>query len=162
MKAIVLTQGKVTVVDDGDYGWLKQYHWYAHKKGNVYYAARAKKTGESVPFLKYMHREILNPPDGMQTDHIDGDGLNNRRSNLRICTIRQNQQNQRLYLNKSSKYKGVCWSKGVGKWLAQIRVGNEKIYLGYYINEQDAALAYNEGAIKYFGVFARLNKVDIK
>lgn len=87
-----------------------------------------------------MHAVIAGTPKGMDTDHINGNGLDNRRCNLRIVTARQNQQNQNI--QKSSKYPGVHWQKDARKWRAQIRVNGKQQYLGYYDDEETAGIVY--------------------
>ncbi len=105
-----------------------------------------------------MHNLIINTPDGMEADHINGNTLDNRRSNLRICTRGQNQRNRRGNLNGTSKYKGVSFKNENKKWVAQIGF-KKNMFIGYYKTEIEAALAYNEAAKKYHGKFARLNKI---
>jgi hypothetical protein len=102
----------------------------------------------------------MNPEYGFFVDHINGDTLDNRRENLRVCTRKENNQNcnKRGTLPKS-KYKGVVWVKKVGKWKAQIKSDKKTIYLGYFKDELLAAKAYNSAAILYFGEFARQNKI---
>jgi hypothetical protein len=100
----------------------------------------------------------MKTPKGKITDHKDGDGLNNRRKNLRNCSPSQNIHNQRVRSGeKSSRFKGVSWSTEKGKWRAQIIVRPKSIHLGYFDDEEDAAEAYDEAAIKYFGAYANLN-----
>lgn len=104
-----------------------------------------------------LHRMILNAPSGMQVDHINGDTFDNRRANLRVCTISQNQLNRRKSSGKSSIYKGVSWRKNIGKWEAYITIDGIQKNLGCYIEEIEAARAYDTAATKHFGVFANLN-----
>lgn len=107
-----------------------------------------------------VHRMILNPPDYMQVDHIDHNGLNNRRHNLRLATRSENAKNQRLQnQDKSSKFKGVTWRASRNKWIAQIGLSGIRTHLGLFVKEIDAAIAYNRAATKHFGEFALLNKV---
>lgn len=105
-----------------------------------------------------MHRLILDAPKGMQVDHINGNGLNNRRENIRLCTHEQNSYNQQKPYG-SSKYKGVCRKRG--KWDAQIRASGKIIWLGSFATEDEAANAYDEAALKHFGEFAFTNKMYI-
>jgi len=106
-----------------------------------------------------MHRRILGlkPNDGKFTDHIDMNGLNNQRKNLRVATKGQNEANQIKYRNNTSGFKGVSWHKGTEKWEAKIMVNSQSKYLGLFNSRIDAAHAYNDAAIKYHGDFARLN-----
>ena len=159
MKEILLTQDQVALVDDEDYYWLNQYKWNADWQPDArsYYASRST---EGRHF--YMARNIMNCPKDRQVDHIDHNTLNNQRSNLRICTIDQNQQNRRITGNGTSRYKGVFWAKDRQKWRAGIGlrdVFGQKFHisLGQFDLEEDAALAYDDAAIEHFGEFAYLN-----
>jgi len=149
MKEIKLTQGFVTQVDDEDYEYLNQWKWCTQKDRNNYYAVRSIKKK-----LKKMSRIIINAPDGMQVDHIDHNGLNNQKYNLRICTNSQNCMNRRPY--GKSKYLGVVIDKG--KYIrARIKVNGKLINLGTFETEENAAKIRDEASIKYFGEFANLN-----
>jgi len=140
MKEIKLTQGKLALVDDEDFDELNQYKWRAHKMGNVFYAERHTRSIEPQRTTISMHREITNALKGLQVDHINGNGLNNCKSNLRIVTQRQNQQNR--HTKKSSMYPGVGWHKDNGKWQSQIRINGKIKYLGLFEIESDAHEAY--------------------
>jgi hypothetical protein len=157
MKKIPLTQGKFALVDDEDYEWLSQWKWFAYKGRNTFYAARNRLTKEGPLGIIRMHRCILGLKrgDGIQTDHIDGDGLNNQRKNLRYCTHQENQRN-RFQQMGTSRYKGVHWCNRNKRWMAKIFIGKQ-LFLGSFINEVDAAIAYNTAATKYFGSYAKLN-----
>lgn len=147
----------MTLVDDQDYDFLMQWKWFAKQdKSGVWYAARGLRTGKSVKHV-YMHRIISNAPDGMETDHVDHDGLHNWRGNLRVCTRAQNQQNTRCRSDNSSGYKGVHRHKGM--WEAKIRPQHQWYCLGTFATPEDAARAYNVAAIRHFGEFAVLNQV---
>lgn len=145
MKEIKLTQGKVALVDDEDYEKLLKYKWYAHNNNGRFYVIGTGK-------IK-MHRKILNPPDDMYIDHIDHNGLNNQKSNLRLCNKSQNNQN----LVSKRKYKGVYYRGNRIGYQSTIGYKGEQHYLGCFKSEIDAAKAYNDAAIKYFGDFANLN-----
>jgi hypothetical protein len=101
-----------------------------------------------------MHQQILGITG---IDHINGNGLDNRRCNLRSATNSQNQANRRKQKNTSSIYKGVTWNKHAKKWLSQVKFNYEGIYLGLFISEIDAAIAYNAKAKELFGEYARIN-----
>ena len=154
MREIALTQNKFTIVDDEDYDYLSQWNWY-YNRG---YAARAGMT--STGMLVYLHRDLMSPPDGMQVDHINRNSLDNRRSNLRICSQTENRRNQSKYSNNTSGYKGVSWDKAAGKWSVSIRINSKLIKIGRFDDIVDAAKAYDGGAKKYFGEFAVLNFTD--
>ena len=152
MKKIKLTQGKFALVDDSDSDYLSQWKWrYFHKN----YAVRWE-TGKTMKTRKYilMHRKILNTPKGMETDHINGNGLDNCRKNLRAVTRQQNTWNSSVNkYKKYSNYKGMTWNKRKKKW--QVYCKGE--YIGYFQTEHQAALAYDLWAIDQFGQFARTN-----
>jgi hypothetical protein len=102
----------------------------------------------------------MKPDKGFVIDHLDGNGLNNQRNNLRICTVSQNSMNRNKTVKNKSGFKGVIWWERNNTWKAEIRHNKNKIYLGYYKNIIDAAKAYNAAALKYHGEFANLNKID--
>ena len=108
-----------------------------------------------------MHRVIMDAPKGMHVDHINGNGLDNRRENLRLCTNSQNHMNRKTHRDSSSKYKGVSWNKRNSKWQAYIGSGIKRKNLGYFASESDAAKAYDIKAKECFGEFARLNLGEI-
>src|SRR4030095_8449683 len=120
MKKIPLTQGKVAIVDERDNEWLSRFNWHALRSRNHYYAVRSVRRDNGKIHNILMHREILNPPSGYETDHVNGDGLDNRRANLRIATHRQNQANSGMSANNTSGVKGCYWDKPTKKWRAQI------------------------------------------
>ena len=152
MRTIPLTQGQSTIVDDADYEALSQHKWYANKVRNTWYAARAIGSNKVL-----MHREILRVPKGMETDHKNHDGLDNRRQNLSICTTAQNQQNMKYSgnKNKTSRFKGVYFQ--AGKWAVQIKHQGTIYPLGRFAIEEDAARAYDKKARELWGDFAYLN-----
>lgn len=106
-----------------------------------------------------MHRAILDPPRGVLVDHVDGNGLNNCRANLRTCTYAENSRNRRPAVGHSSRYLGVTFARSVGRWQAGITVAGKSVYLGQYDTEEEAAQAYNVAAIGHHGSFARLNAI---
>lgn len=161
-REIPLTKGKVTIVDAGDYEFLSQWNWFSL---NDYYAARTKYigmfNGKPKRITIKMHQVLMNAPEGFEIDHINGDGLDNRRSNLRICTHQQNIWNRRAQKGSTSKYKGVSFQASTQYWKAYISIdGGKQKHLGCYLNEEGAARAYNKAAKKYHGEFARLNSVE--
>lgn len=158
-KKIPLTQGKLATVDDADYEALIQFKWYLTTCGNHHYAARHTKRPEKRTMV-YMHRAITSAPKGLEVDHINGDGLDNRRENLRVCTHGENLRNQGLQANNRSGYRGVSWSKKEKKWVTYIKVDNKRQFVGQFDEKENAARAYDEAARKYHGEFARTNFSD--
>lgn len=158
MRKMKLTQNKYALVDDEDYELVSRWKWHAAKvscRSNTLYAV-TRIAGKTM----YMHRLILNVPKGKVTDHINGDGLDNRRSNIRICSQKQNVANSKRARRGRSKYKGVYWHKAAKKWCVQLgRRGENRKYLGLFEDEQAAALAYNKAAEELYGSYARLNEV---
>ncbi len=154
MKKIALTQEYFALVDDEDFEWLVRYRWSIDKHPHTYYA-NTYKQHENIR----MHRLILGLKKGdkRECDHIDGNGLNNQKSNLRICTNQQNQYNRKLTKDSVSKYKGVCWRKYIGKWQANICMNGKIICLGSFSDEQQAAKMYDKVAIAEWGEFAHTN-----
>ncbi len=156
MMEIPLTDGKVAIVDNEDFEFLSQWKWRFHKgyaDRNFNYAGGKRK-------CMLMHRVIAMTPDGMETDHINGNKLDNRRCNLRVCYRSENRFNQGKYNgDHHSQYKGVTWHKTWRKWQAQIRIDGKTKFLGKFDSEIAAALAFNEIAKQYHGEFAKLNEV---
>ena len=152
---IYLTQGKVALIDSEDYPELNQYKWFAQKDLHTYYAARKSKwikgSKKDLRSKISMHRVIINAPKGVMVDHINGNGLDNRKSNLRVCTPRQNQQNLVHIKKKSSRFTGVMWNKVNKKWQANITIKNKIKYLGLYDDEREAAKAYERTCRELFG-----------
>jgi hypothetical protein len=149
---IPLTQGKFAIVDAEDYDWLNQYNWCAGKNKGTFYAHRGS-NGKTV----LMHREIMRAPKGVVCDHRNHNRLDNRKSNLRLCTPAQNQYNKRPKKGCASRYKGVAWRRDSEKWRAQIGYNHKKIHLGNFDHEIEAAMAYDDKAVELFGEFAYLN-----
>jgi len=158
MVKIPLSQGQFALVDDEDFEWLNQWKWSAGKRRNTFYAFRSVSI-KGEQFHIYMHRLITEAPKGKETDHANGNGLDNRRRNLRVCTVRQNQYNQAKRKNSLSQYKGVSLNKRVKvkKWVAGITKNGKNIHLGYFKDEIDAAKAYDRKAKELCGEFAKLN-----
>lgn len=155
MKEIKLTKNQVALIDDADFDVLSKQKWSAHQRARHYgyYAIGTMKSGKSV----LMHRFILDVKDpNMVVDHIDGNGLNNQRGNIRICTRSQNSKNSRSRVGSSSRYLGVN-KRYNGRFQAHIRVGGKIKCLGTFINEIDAAKAYDRAAVEYNGQFASVN-----
>jgi DNA-binding XRE family transcriptional regulator len=157
---IPLTQGKYAIVDAADYDFLMQWKWCARKSKDKFYASRTALLANGKTKTINMHRVIMGEPEGMPIDHYDGDGLNNTRANLRICTNSQNRQNQQKpYQGKSSRFKGVRRNSKNQFWIAEIGLNKKRIYLGSFDSEIKAAEAYNLAARQYHGEFAYLNQI---
>jgi len=160
MKYIELTQGYKTMVDDEDFEWLNQWKWHLKNTGKNLYAARGIWDNDrgNNRFIR-MHRLIMGASGSIQVDHINRNTLDNRRCNLRLCDNAQNHWNSGVKRNNTSGFKGVDWLKKNKKWRARLHFHGKEVHIGCFKNKLDAALAYNEAALKYFGEFARLNKI---
>jgi len=159
-RRIYLGEGKWTILEQQDYYRLRNFKWIVYGNGNSgqnLYAVRLKLVGPNKTTMISMHREIMNPTDGRLVDHRNCDSLDNRRSNLRFATRAENMQNRRKKRNATSQFIGVHFYKPQGNWSSTITHNGEKIWLGRFDNEIDAAMAYDEAAKKYRGEFARLN-----
>lgn len=156
---IPLTRGLFAIVDAEDFYQLSKFKWQAKgRQSYTMYAVRTVRIGNGKRKDIPMHRSILMMPYSPKVDHRDGDGLNNRKSNLRPVTDSQNQANRRLDHDKrTSRFKGVHWDTRDKAWRAQIHVNGSKMSLGYFYTEVQAALAYDRAARKNFGEHARCN-----
>ena len=154
-RKIPLSRGLVAIVDEDDYEWLSRWRWHATCRG---YAARNKPKPERG--LIFMHREILELPEGLQGDHINGDKIDNRRCNLRPATDAENHRNRPLRADNSSGFKGVRRRSDCNRWVAEISVGGRYLYLGLFESAVEAARAYNAAAVLHYGEFAWLNEVS--
>ena len=156
-----LESGRLAKVDARDFWWLAGLAWRESNGYAVYQTVDAN-GGRTTLF---MHRLILDAPDGMDTDHIDGDGTNNCRSNIRICTTQQNMWNRKKAARTSrgagmaSRYKGVAYRADRPRrpWKAKICINGRSTLLGIFVTEQEAALAYDAAARQHFGAFACTN-----
>ena len=161
MKKIKLTRNKYALVDDNLFDYLNQWKWYAKSSKWGYYAVREQHiSGSGKKEIKErirMHRLIMNPPKNKQIDHINHNGLDNRKENLRIVTNSQNAMNCRNRSDNTSGYKGITWDKSKNKWQAQIIVNQKNIHLGRYSNIQGAWLARRWGERLYHGEYANLS-----
>ena len=159
MKKIELTKGKFAIVDDCDYYWISKFSWYAqkvtHKTKTVYYASRCSGNGKKQLL---MHRILLglHEGDSHQVDHINGNGIDNRRVNLRMSTRSQNAHNRSKFAGKS-KYVGVCWSNHNKMWMATLSCKGHKRRYFYSHSEIECAKKRDEWAIELHKEFAFLN-----
>lgn len=160
-RTIQLSQSKQAIVDDDDYALVAAYKWHAVKNGQNWYAHTKvphPQQGGRVSFS--MHRLILGLDfgDRREGDHVNGNGLDNRRANLRISTHSQNSKNRKNHKPGSSRFKGVSWHVHSRKWHAQIQCDGVKHTLGYFQDETDAAKAYDVAAKELHGAHARTNE----
>lgn len=167
-REIQLTRGKVAIVDDEDYDRLHAFKWLAieNRKGGVWYAARTisgrrkngtRKGGRTI----LMHREILNTFDrAIETDHINHNGLDNRRQNIRTASASNNRANLIKRKKRTSWYKGVSWDKTIKKWRATITHLGKHHFIGRFATENQAAVAYNKKADALFKEFACTNVIS--
>lgn len=156
MKTISLSKGYEALVDDDDYDWLLEYKWHALKGAGSrepYAATNIKIDGKWK--RAWMHKILLNAGSDQVVDHIDGNTLNNQKSNLRLATKTQNQQNRRGRRDSKSGYKGVSYESRKGYWRARIKVNGKLLSLGSFATPEEAHEAYKTAALKYFGEFSR-------
>ena len=156
-KEIELTSGEIALVDDSDFENLIKFSWRAAGTGKTKYAIRQYGTGRKRKTIR-MHRQLLNITETYRfVDHINGNGLDNRRENLRICFHKENMRNMSLSVKNTTGYKGVHFYKRVGVFQAYIYVNYKKKHLGTFLTAKDAAITYNKAAKNLHGKFARLN-----
>src|SRR5574343_1897382 len=156
IEIISKTHGSLQIsVDDEDYEYLSKYKWSIYKRGSTYYCVSSI-SGKHRQIHRFILEHHSNNLENMVVDHINGNGLDNRKENLRICTIAQNIMNSSKRKGVTySKFKGVTWDKMDKTWIAYIMFNRKRIHIGCFKSEIEAACAYNVAAIKYFGEFAR-------
>lgn len=146
---IPLNKGLEAVVAIADLPKVEGFNWRVVWNGYTHYAVRTE-LGKSI----LMHREIMEAPSGVEVDHVDRDGLNNRRDNLRLATRSQNCVNRGLAKNNTSGFVGIVWHKQSSKWNARIKVDGVRRSLGYYHTKEEASAAYKSARRVLFGEFA--------
>lgn len=155
MKEIPLTRGMVGLIDDEDYALVSLYKWCVRGKNHLYVGRSVRFSGKVV-FI-WLHRFLMGPGKELVVDHINGNGLDNRRINLRICSVQQNNFNMRKAKNKTSIYKGVSWNKHGKSWRVSIKHKYKVVFCGYFKSEKVAAIVYDREALKLYGNYAKLN-----
>jgi hypothetical protein len=156
-RRIYLGEGEYTIVDPDVYYRLGHFKWFLVGNKRKMYAGRSIKTGPNETKIERLHRVIMNAGPEEIIDHRDGNSMNNRVENLRPATHSQNNCNVPKRKNTSSQYKGVYFDKRRERWMVYIKFKGEKMYVGSFVLEIEAACAYDRAAIKYHGEFARLN-----
>jgi hypothetical protein len=159
MKEIPLTQGQVALIDDEDFELVSQYKWYAQwspLSRSFYAVTNIRKPNGKYTHLQ-MHRLIMNARKGEQVDHIHHLTLDNRKSELRLCTPSQNTQNQGVRPDNTSGFKGVSWHKPSQKWLVHVGVNGKVKHVGYFDTPELANEARCAAALKYHGEFANIS-----
>jgi hypothetical protein len=156
-RVFTLPTGHAALVDSTDWPVVNQYSWAASTgEWGVYVIANTVKPDGRRTMIK-LHRLLLDAPRNLLVDHVNHDGLDNRRANLRLCNTSQNGGNSRMSRNNTSGYKGVGWHKQKGKWRAYIGVDRKLRHLGLFDDPWEAAQAYNVAALEAWGEFAFLN-----
>jgi len=151
-RRIQITKGKFVLVDKDDYDFLTQWKWYLDVKG---YACRNSATSNGKRRTILMHREVNHTPEGFFTDHINGNKLDNRRSNLRTATNQQNAYNRGENSNNTSGFKGVSWENQKKKFRARIWISGKCNCLGFFESPEAASSAYREAANRLHGEFVK-------
>src|SRR3990167_473031 len=146
MTELKLSKGKVAIIDDEDFEKVSQWRWCAFWNGWKWYVKRTYKKNSVI----YLHRFITDAPKGVEVDHKNGDGLDNRKENLRVCTRTENSRNRAQQKNNTSGYKGVSWNKERRKWDAKIKVGKKHVFIGRFKTKEEAARAYDQVAMINF------------
>lgn len=154
----VLKSGAIIEIDPEDLFKVMKHNWRVDEKG--YVVTNSSRKDNPKRNRIFLHRYLTDCPEGMVVDHEDGNPLNNKRKNLRICTHAQNSRNRKINKKGTSKFKGVSFNKRDKRWVSVIGFENKTISLGYFKEEKDAALAYNRKAVELFGEFACLNPVE--
>jgi hypothetical protein len=152
---VPLTKGYVAIIDSDDVHLVDRFNWHAHVKTHTVYAEMKERRKGKRKAIG-LHTVIMGGEKSIAVDHIDGCGLNNRRSNLRFATKAENAQNSRLYKTNTSGYKGVIWCKDKAKWRAQIMFNQKNYFLGHFLDPKEAHKKYIEASNKLHGAFGRV------
>lgn len=154
---IVTISGWSVCIDDADASLIKDGGWFVKLNNGLPYACRNTHVGRQVVSFDALHRVLMGSPAGAMVDHVSGDTLDNRRSNLRICSHTQNMQNRKIHSDNKSGRKGIYLdsSGATNKWRAQIRVDGKKICIGRFLTAEEAEAAYAAASVKYHGEYSR-------
>jgi len=153
---VPLTRGYVAVIDAADVPLVEGRNWSAVVDGQTVYAYGKCPDATGKPIQTKMHRHLLSAPSGVDVDHRNGDGLYNRRDNIRLATSSQNHCNRSISKANTSGFKGVSWDRQKGRWQARIKLRGQQTWLGYFDTAEDAHKAYAAAATKLHGDFARV------
>lgn len=159
-RKVPLKNGLYAIIDEDDYKFISYFRWSIRECPHTTYAFCNIRDQDMKWTTCSMHRFIMSSPKGLIIDHINHDGLDNRKDNLRICSAAENVRNSRGKRIRKHKYKGIRWNKGSNKWESKIVFNRKEIYLGGFDSPELAAKAYNSGATKYHGEFACLNIIE--
>jgi len=157
MKEIPLTRGYTALVDDADFPLVSQSRWQARPDRNTVYASRGVRDGSGKTKTLYMHVALLDAGDGLVVDHINGNGLDNRRKNLRIATRGQNVHHSFTTVKNKHGFRGISFIERYQRWQVSMKTGGRNTYVGFYATAEEAARAYDAKALEVYGEFARLN-----
>lgn len=159
MKTIPLSKNRNAIVDDSDYELLNGYKWCCDSKNYAMRSEKRSETGRQKRSVVYMHRVIMKAKKGVQVDHINGDSLDNRKTNLRLASHSENMRNRKLQKNNTTGYKGVWYNKKRQKYIATIKTNGQSRTIKSADTALEAAEAYNKRALELYGDFARLNVI---
>lgn len=151
MASIEIAPGQSVLIDDDQYEEIAAHRWRAQKGKHTHYAAM---NGGVL-----MHRLIMRATKGDIVDHVNGDGLDNRKENLRLCSNAENMMNARKIAGRSSRFKGVSWNKDRSQWYSTIEKDGKRKFLGGYKDEAVAAKQYDNAALRMFGSYAKTNEM---
>ncbi|WP_075800746.1 HNH endonuclease [Roseomonas gilardii] len=162
MEIVLSNQRGITIVDEADWEAVSTFTWRLNRdQCNSYAQANLPKASYRPGSTIFLHHLIIGkPPTGFVVDHINGNGLDNRRCNLRLVTVSQNAANSRKQIGTSSRFKGVYFVQRDQVWRGRIKVNGKLIALGDFRREIDAALAYNKSALAHFGEYAAINRIE--
>ena len=151
---VPLTQGRTAIIDAADAALVGGRNWYLFARLDTAYARASDYSGAKQRTV-LLHRVLMGEPEGLEVDHDDGDGLNNRRGNLRVATHSQNMRNSRISRRNTSGFKGVYFHKKAGKWASQIKFNGKKKYIGCFASPEEAHEAYCRASKELHGDFGR-------